>query len=129
MKLKAQPNGERFLTRHKLYTQTVTCKLNQPMKIFNIITSVILAILILCIVYLIPEFESIQVDPMGDGQSGIGKGVIGLMILGLGILSLIFALIFILLMVIRTTNRNKWSYINLLASFLISAFTFIYFFG
>jgi type II secretory pathway component PulF len=99
------------------------------MKIFNIITSVILAILILCIVYLIPEFESIQVDPMGDGQSGIGKGVIGLMILGLGILSLIFALIFILLMVIRTTNRNKWSYINLLASFLISAFTFLYFFG
>ena len=83
----------------------------------------------MCIAYLIPEFESIQVDPMGDGQSGIGKGVIGLMILGLGILSLIFALIFILLLIIRATNRTKWSYINLLASGLSSAFTFIYFFG
>ena len=99
------------------------------MKIFNIITSVIHTILILCIAYLIPEFESIRVDPMGDGQSGIGKGVIGLMILGLGVLSLIFAIIFILILIIRDSNRTKWSYVNLLASFLISAFTFIYFFG
>jgi hypothetical protein len=99
------------------------------MKIFNIIITVILTTLILCIVYLIPEFESIQVDPMGDGQSGIGKGVIGLMILGLGVLSLIFAIIYILIIIIRASNRTKWSYINLLVSLIISAFTFIYFFG
>jgi hypothetical protein len=99
------------------------------MKTFNIITSFILSILILCIAFLIPEYESIQVDPMGDGQSGIGKGVIGLMILGLGILSLFFALIFILLVINRATNRNIWSYINLMASFLISAFTYVYFFA
>ncbi|WP_431471625.1 hypothetical protein I5168_09590 [Nonlabens sp. SCSIO 43208] len=99
------------------------------MKTFNIITSVILSILILCIAFLIPEYESIQVDPMGDGQSGIGKGVIGLLILGLGILSLIFALIFILLLIIRATNRNIWSYINLIASLLISVFTYKYFFA
>ena len=79
--------------------------------------------------YLIPEFDSIKVDPMGDGQSGIGKGIIGLMILGLGVLSLIFGLIFGLLIIIRATNRTKWSYINLLASLLISAYTLIYLFG
>lgn len=99
------------------------------MKIFNIITLVILAILILCIAYLIPEYESIQVDPMGDGQSGIGKGVIGLMILGLGILSLILGLVFSILIIIKATNRTKWIYINLLVSILISAFTYTYFFG
>lgn len=101
----------------------VSCNINQPMKIFNIITSVILTILIWCIAYLIPEFESIQVDSMGDGQSGIGKGIIGLIILGFGILCLIIALIFILLIIIRAKNRIKWSYINLLVSLLISAFT------
>ncbi|TBN02642.1 hypothetical protein EYD45_10950 [Hyunsoonleella flava] len=79
--------------------------------------------------YLIPEFDSIKVDPMGDGQSGIGKGIIGLMILGLGALSLIFGIIFGLLIIIRATNRTKWSYINLLASLLISAYTLIYLFG
>jgi len=83
----------------------------------------------LTISYLIPEFDSIKVDPMGDGQSGIGKGIIGLMILGLGVLSLIFGLIFGLLIIIRATNRTKWSYINLLASLLISAYTLIYLFG
>ena len=83
----------------------------------------------LCIAFLIPEYESIQVDPMGDGQSGIGKGVMALMILGLGFLSLIFALIFILIVIIRAKNRNNWSYINLMMSLLISAFTYIYFFA
>jgi hypothetical protein len=99
------------------------------MRIFNIIATFILLILVLTISYLIPEFDSIKVDPMGDGQSGIGKGIIGLMILGLGALSLIFGLIFGLLIIIRATNRTKWSYINLLASLLISAYTLIYLFG
>lgn len=72
---------------------------------------------------MIPEFESVQVDPMGDGQSGIGKAVMGLMILGSGIFAVI---IFITLLLIRSKHQSKYSLINLIASLIISVFSIGY---
>ena len=99
------------------------------MRIYNIILSIILVFLILFLLFLIPDFESIQVDPMGDGQSGIGKAMIGLMILGSGILTMLFVIISITSMFIRVNNRTKLGFINLIVSLIISVFTLGYFFG
>ncbi len=72
--------------------------------------------------FLIPEFESVQVDPMGDGQSGIGKAVMGLMIMGTGVLAFLIFITF-LFKVYKAENTSTLSVINLIASLMISVFT------
>ena len=44
------------------------------MRAYNIIISILLAILIVILIYLVSEFESVEVDPIGDPWSdGIGQ--------------------------------------------------------
>ena len=99
------------------------------MKTYNIIISIVLFLLIILIFYLKPDYESIEVDPMGDGQSGIGKAMVGLLLLGCGLLPLLFAIISGFLVLVKPAARTRFSYINLFASLLITMFTVVYFFG
>jgi len=92
------------------------------MKIINPIILIVLALLIWFLMFLIPEFESVQVDPMGDGQSGIGKAVMGLMIMGTGVLAFLIFITF-LFKVYKAENTSTLSVINLIASLMISVFT------
>lgn len=98
------------------------------MKTLNIIISTLLAILSVIIVYLIIEYDGVVIDPMGDGQSGIGKAVLALMIVGIGLVPLLFVLIYITLLIVRPKNGTRWTYINLILSMLVPCATLLYLF-
>jgi hypothetical protein len=99
------------------------------MRKYNIIVSIVLFLLTICILYLKPQYEGIEVDPMGDGQSGIGKAMVALTILGGGLLSLLLAVISGILLLVKPAARTKLGFINLIVSIIIPGLTIWYFFG
>jgi hypothetical protein len=90
------------------------------MKKYNYIILTILLILFICFVYLKMEFDGIVVDPMSDGQAGIGKAVTGLLILGIGLISFVISTITGIILIFKKSSRNKLSLVTLFFSLVLS---------
>ena len=95
------------------------------MKKINYFILLILVILFFSCLYLIHELNSIEVDPMSDGQAGIGIGIIAMMIMGIGFLEIIVSSIIGIILLVNKKFRVFLSYFNLI--FSLCTISYIYF--
>lgn len=98
------------------------------MKKYNYIILLVILVLFICFFYLKTEFEGIVIDPMSDGQAGIGKVVIWLLIIGIGIVSFIISTVTGIIIITQQNSRNKFSLFSLFLSLLLPVIILFYLF-
>lgn len=95
------------------------------MKYYNYIVFCLLFVLVFFTWYLNYELNAIVIDPMSDGQAGIGIGVLALLLVAIGFVSCLIAIVTGVLLFVKKKNQTRLGKITLTISVLLSLATFV----